>query len=242
MYFYRSKENMPAFKYFYLVISILYLGSLSAQPIVGIANTTVQVSPSYTLISGSTFSVSGSVVNTGTTTISNTIHVHMAIDTSTTSTPKYYLRSTRSYSVTNFLLLQTLAFSVSDVANNANGYKVNGGGTTVVIWAVVGFPTNDTTTYDSVKTSIYVLPLPQNIHHLEELNRFLNEVPNPINQPILFTNSNSWSVEIVDVRGKVVALKNSILTPSDFVNGCYLLKFKNERGFIISKKVIINNQ
>lgn len=233
---------MSSFKIFFIVIIFLIFGHAGAQTLVGIANTTVQVSPSYTLITGSSFSITGSVVNSGTTAISNNIHVHMAIDTSTTSTPKYYLRSTHSYSVTNFLPLQTLAFSVSDVADNTNAYKVNGGGTTVVIWAVVGFPTNDTTTYDSVKTSIYVLPLPQNIHNLEEVNRVLNELPNPINQPILFIKSQGWTIELIDLNGKSILIKNQCLIPQDFVNGCYLIKFINETGIVISKKIIINNE
>lgn len=225
-----------------ILISLLIVVTLitKAQPMLSISNATVQITPSYTINNGTSFSVTGSVKNVSTYSITNTIHVHLAIDTSSTSTPKYSLRSTHTYSVTNFLPNQMLAFNVGDVGSDANGYKTNGNGTTVVIWGVVGFPTNDSTTYDSVKTTLFVLPLPQSIHNLEQAKNVLNAIPNPLTQTIIFTNNQNWIIELIDLNGRVTNIENSTLNIQHFPNGLYVLKLRDEMGYEISKKIMID--
>lgn len=236
-----QQQNMPFYKAFiFIVISLVSLFA-KAQTMVSINDATVAIAPSYTVTNGTFFTVMGSVKNVGTTNINNnTVHVHLAIDTSSTSTPKYYLRSTHSYSVTNFLPSQTFTFDVSDNADVANSYNIDGGGTTVVIWGVVGFPTNDTTTFDSVKTTIYVLPLPQSITEMELFEGELNKLPNPITQNIQFTNTENYTIELINISGKTIEIKNSKLEIQNYYNGLYILRFRDKQGNETSKKIIIS--
>lgn len=124
---------MYLYKLIYIHLFVFIAVVVNAQPLVSINGGTVQITPSYTINNGTSFSVTGSLKNVSTYSVTNTVHVHLAIDTSSTSTPKYEIRSTHTYSVTNFLPSQTFTFDVSDVGSDANKYKVNGNGTTVVV-------------------------------------------------------------------------------------------------------------
>ncbi len=237
-----NKLNMPFYKAIIFIVATLVGLLAKAQTMVSIVDATVAISPSYTVNNGTFFTASGSVKNVGTTTINNQVHVHMAIDTSSTSTPKYYLRSTRTYSVTNFLPSQTFTFDVSDNADNANSYKINGGGTTVIIWAVVGFPTNDSTTFDSVKATIYVLPLPQSINEMELFKSELNKLNNPVSENIQFANIENYSIELIDLNGSVMEIRNFKLEILNYTNGLYLIRFRDKQEHEITKKIIIKNE
>ncbi len=232
------------------VISIpkIQTSGLKAQS-VGIYNQTVSISPSYTLGSGSTFSAIGSVVNTGSNSFSNKIDVYLAIDTSSTSTPKLAYRSTTTYSVTNFAPGQTFSFSVSDVITPANGYKVNGGGTTVIIWPIVGSVTNTISTNDSVFTYVFI-----------DLTSGLNDINSPLNDIFIQNPSHSVIeidasktkllniyVELISSEGQVITTKeingqlNSINLPH-LQNGMYFLRFiDRQTQNKLTKKIIISN-
>lgn len=93
---------MYLYKLIYIHLFVFIAVVVNAQPLVSINGGTVQITPSYTINNGTSFSVTGSLKNVSTYSVTNTVHVHLAIDTSSTSTPKYEIRSTHTYSVTNF--------------------------------------------------------------------------------------------------------------------------------------------
>lgn len=219
-----------------LLISLL---STAQQPLVGALNSTVSISPSYTLTNNSSFSLNGSVVNIGTVTINSDVHVNLAIDTSTTGNPKYFWRKTVSYPVTNFSPNQSFNFSINDVASNTNGYKIAGNGTTVVVWFAVGVPNDSLSCIDSVFTNVYILPISQGIDELNQLKKDLIRLSNPVTNNIQFINSEKWTIELVSMDGAVHPIKDLELKVRDYSNGLYLLRFRNGQGDKISKKIII---
>lgn len=231
-------------------ILLIFAFGLKAQTLVSIRNATVLITPGYTLSNVTSFTVSGSVKNAGTTTINADVHVNVAIDTSSTSTPKYYLRSTHSYTLTNFLPGTDFPFLLSDVASNTNGYKVAGNGTTVVIWAVVGFPTNTTTTLDSAKTNLYIPGSPTGMEEKSFLENNPVYIQNPVtDQLILRYNHQEYKrVDMTDGNGKTVGLiwdAASTAIPEFMVNVCHLpygiyyIRFYYDAG-IITKKIIVH--
>lgn len=227
------------FKFFssLILIAIYYL-PLHSQNLVGILNQSITITPSYTVNNNTSINVIGQVVNTGTITITGTIHVNIAIDTSSTSIPKYYWRSTMSYPVSNFQPNATLAFSVSDVASGGNAYKVAGNGTTVVAWPVVGLADDTLTCSDSAFANVYVLPIPQGINELEKLKKELDQWPNPIQENIILSHIENYQIELVDINGKVFFIENNEIRIEDFTSGFYLLRISNKKGDQINKKLI----
>lgn len=218
-----------------ILILISYLQA-NSQGLVGIYNQTISISPNYTISNNTNITVSGQVINTSTTNITGTIHVNIAIDTSSNSTPKYVWRSTMSYPVTNLTPNGTFFFNVNDNASNVNGYKVAGNGTTVVAWPVVGLPNDSLTCSDSAFSNVYILPL---IQHIEELDNLLKQIPNPLAQDIQFVNASSWHIDLIDVQGHIVEIQNSKLIIQNFSKGVYFLRIRNENGEVLIKKIII---
>ena len=231
-----------------LLIFTLFTLPICAQKLVGIYNHTISISPSYTVNNNTNISVIGQVVNTSTANLTGTIHVNMAIDTSSTSTPKYYLRSTMSYPVTNLLPGASINFSVNDISAGTNGYKIAGNGTTVVAWPIIGALTDSLTCADSAFANIYILPLTQGINELELLEQQLQNLPNPLTQSIQFTNTENWTIELIDMNGKAIEILNDSSTKlsnhkleiSNYSEGLYLLSFTNKKGNKVTKKIIIN--
>lgn len=234
----------------FLILSWWSRAELKAQT-VGVFNHTIAISPSYTLNNASTFFVTGSVVNTGNTVFTNNVHVYLAIDTSSTSTPKYALRSTTTYSVTNFAPNQTFTFNVTDVGADANGYKVNGGGTTVVIWPIVASITNTASISDSANATIYIT-LPNSLYELNQFEESDIHIQNPtegmlnvkcsmLNEPI--------TIELINSNGSLLLSKTSELEPQTqnltfniqhFSSGIYYLRFYNKQlNKVITKKIIL---
>ncbi len=211
-----------------------------AQTLVGIYNHTLSISPNYTVNNNTSINVTGQVINLGTTNITGDIHVNIAIDTSSTSLPKYYWRSTMSYPVINLPPNGIISFNVSDVASDNNSYKVAGNGTTVVAWPIVGTLNDSLTCADSAFTNIYILPLTQDITELGLLERQLQNIPNPLTQDIQFTNTENWTIVLIDMNGKETEIRNFKLEILDYSKGLYLFRFRNKDGNNFTKKVIIN--
>ncbi len=217
--------------------------------IVGIYNQTIAITPSYTLNNASTFSVTGSVINTGNFAFSNNVHVNLGIDTSSTSTPKYVWRSTTTYSVTNFAPNQTFTFNVTDIGSGVNGYKINGGGTTIIVWPIVGGITNTLSTKDTAFSTIYIITP----NSLDELNQFEENsiyIQNPATEVLNFEfsvfNTEPILLELINSQGQclfteTVTTQNSKLNINTFGSGIYYLRLYNKQlNKIITKKVIIN--
>ena len=213
-----------------------------AQISVGVYNQTIIATPSQTVSNGTSISVSGLIENKGTVSISDNIHVHLGIDTSTTAVPKYYWRVSTTYSLSNYNPGDTFAFTVTDVALTANSYKGGGDGTTVVIWATVGVPTNTATTHDTAFTNVYI-ELPVSLYELLSFEQAAITFKNPTNElvhlnydEVIYTK-----VELYNMDGKLVSvLHNKILNISEYTKGLYLLIFYNEKQNIyITKKIII---
>lgn len=230
-----------------LLLLIIACLQAKAQNLVGIYNHTISISPSFTVNNNTSITVSGQVVNLGTTPFTGDIHVNIAIDSSSTSTPKYYWRSTMSYPVVNFPPNGILLFNVSDIASDNNGYKVAGNGTTVVAWPIAGSLSDSLTGNDSAFVNVYILPLAQSVNELELLEKQLQNLPNPLTQSIHFTNTENWAVELIDMNGKAIEILNDSSTKlsnhkleiSNYSKGLYLLHFKNKNGNSVSKKIII---
>lgn len=215
-----------------------------AQPLVSIDGATANIAPSYTINSGDTYTVTGLVKNVGTTSFTNNVHVNVAIDTSSfVGTPKYYWRTTKTYSAMSMTLNATFPFEVTDVASPPNGYKTSGGGITVVIWTSAGLLPNDsTTTKDSVFTTIYILPVPQSINDVSSFEQHPIYFNNPASY-LLYLNYNSTiytNIELEDANGKLISkIEGSNLNVSNYSKGIYYLKC-HSTNTTLTKKIIIN--
>lgn len=224
-------------------ILVFCASSLGAQTLVGISNNTIAISPSNTLTNNSNFAVTGYVKNIGTTIITDDIHVNLAIDNSTTSTPNYVWRSTTSYPTTNILPGNTFSFSVTDVASTANLYKGGGGGTTIVVWTKAGAVTN--TTLDSVFSSIYLIDVPAvGINQLDAFEASPIYIQNPAAETIHLNYDESiyTKVELNSIEGTrpKVLIHTKTLSVNNLAKGLYLLRFWNEKEkYYITKKIII---
>lgn len=215
--------------------------AINAQT-VGIFASTLTVAPSNTVTNGTSVSIFGQVINNGSTSITDYLHLNYAIDTSTTPTPKYYWRSTVTYSVTNFAPGATHTFVVTDIASSANGYKVGGNGTTVIVWPIVGAVTNSASTTDSARNVIYIPdPASTGIHEFETTPILLK---NPLDENTLLDyDQDLYSrVELVSMDGKVMeqAMKDRMLMVTTCPKGIYFLRFYKRSGTgFISKKLVI---
>jgi|GEM_PF-3988208 len=209
---------------------------------VGIFGATLTVAPSNTVANGTTVSIYGQVINNGSSSITDYMHLNLAIDTSTTGVPKYYWRSTVTYSVTNFAPGTTHTFVVTDVASTANSYKVGGNGTTVIVWPIVGPVTNTASTTDSARSFVYI---PDTVAAgIHELDRAPVLLKNPLDEnTILDYDQDIYNrVELVGMDGKVMeqAIKGRMLMVTDCPKGIYFLRFYRRSGTgFVSKKLVI---
>lgn len=227
------------------LLSLLLFASsiIVGQTKVSINNSTVSVSPSYTLNNGTAISAMGQVKNTGTATITGNVHVNMAIDTSSTSIPKYYKRSTATTPVVGFAPNAIFNFTVTDVADGGNGYKIAGNGTTIVIWSVVGLSTDTTTSLDSAFTNVYVIDL-TSIDNWQDFENNILSIQNPLTENIqlIYNKAIYTSLQLANVQGKCFnsAIKQDYLDISTLAKGLYYLTFINTKGEPFTKKIMIN--
>lgn len=222
-----------------ILLSFFKLTLQAQQPLVGVNNSSFTIAPSYTVNNNTSITITGKAINAGTVVINGNVHVNMAIDTSLTSTPEYKWRKTVSYPVTNFLPNAIFNFTVTDVASNANGFKVNGGGTTVIVWCSVGTSNDTLSVKDTAVNTIYVLPDVQSIQELNLLQLELNSLVNPITEDITLKNTTNYQIELIDVNGKATVMQNSELKLHNLAKGLYVLKLKRENGNELIKKIII---
>lgn len=218
--------------------------AINAQTKVSINNTTVTISPSYTVNNGTPITITGQVKNVGTTTVTANVHVNMAIDTSSTGTPKYFKRSTATTPVVGFAPNAIFNFTVTDVADSGNGYKIAGNGTTIVIWSVVGLSTDTTTAQDSVFTNVYVIDV-TSIEDWSDFESKVISIQNPLtdNIKLMYDEKLYTKVELLTSDGKRIqsAIENGYLTISTLAKGIYYLSFTNSKtGQLFTKKIIIN--
>ena len=230
-------------QWFIVLIAYLCFAPANAQVLAGIKNNTVSVAPGYTVSNGTNITVTGEITNIGVMPITDNVHVNLAIDTSTTTTPKYYWRSTHSYPVSNFLAGSTFSFSISDMAAVANSYK--GGGTTIVVWTKVGFPTDTTTTtIDSVKTTLYIIAVPVGLNELNEFENSDIKLQNPIheNMQLNYDETIYTKVELLSLNGQstLALIESKALSINHLSKGMYLLRFYDYKTqTYITKKMII---
>lgn len=220
---------------------LLHFISVKAQS-VGILGGTLTASPSNTVSDGTSVSIYGMVKNTGSVTITDYLHLNLAIDTSSTATPKYYWRSTVTYSVTNFAPGATHTFVVTDVASAANNYKVGGNGTTVIVWPIAGAVTNSVTTHDTARTIIFIAV--PDINGIEEFEALPILLKNPVSENVILNYNESVyeRVELIDMQGKCVenAIRENILQVTDCSKGLYFLRFYNRnKTAVVTKKLLI---
>lgn len=220
---------------------LLFFIAVKAQT-VGIFAASLTVVPSNTVTNGTSVSIFGKVINNGSTSITDYLHLNYAIDTSTSPTPKYYWRSTVTYSVTNFAPGATHTFVVTDIASSANAYKVGGNGTTVIVWPIAGAVTNSASTTDSARSVIYIPdPSSTGIHEFEKIPVLLK---NPLEENTLLEYDQELysRVELVSMDGKVMeqAIKDRVLMVTACPKGIYFLRFYRRYGTgFISKKLVI---
>ena len=228
----------------FVILALIFLShflSVKAQS-VGIFGGTLTASPSNTVTDGTSVSVYGMFKNTGSTTITDYLHLNLAIDTSSTATPKYYWRSTVTYSVTNFAPGATHTFVVTDVASTTNSYKVGGNGTTVIVWPIAGAVTNSLTTHDTARTIIYIAV--PNINGIQEFEASPILLKNPVNENVILNYDESVyeRVELINMEGQCVenAIKENILQVTDCSKGLYFLRFYHrDHIHFVTKKIMI---
>lgn len=215
------------------------------QVLVGVHNHTIAISPSYTVANNTTITVTGEIANLGTASINNNLHVHMAIDTSSTSVPKYYLRITRTYSTSNFLPAQTFTFSLTDIASTSNSYKVSGnGGSTIIVWATVGVPSASITTADSAFANVAIIVVPQGLHDLIKFESDAIIFPNPSSDIIKLEYDETIYTKVelssVNSQAPIILINNKTFAIDYLSKGVYVLRFFNSKTeTFITKKLII---
>lgn len=230
------------------VLNFCLLFSIYAKAqFVGVYNSTLSISPSYTIINNSTFSVTGQCINTGTAVLNGSIYVNLAIDTSSNSNPKYYWRKTIGYPVSNFLPNSTFNFSISDVGSGANGYKTNGNGTTVIVWCAANMPDDVISVSDSASSSILVTPEAVSINEFEE-NHFIT-VENPTNFIINLKINNNYlnedfDIELMNGFGQIIWNKKlekhtNCINTEQYLKGIYYLRITNTKNQKVNIKKII---
>lgn len=232
---------MKILKTYIYIFSLLFLLHINVfGQSVGIAPSSLTITPNFTVLNTGTIAVLGDFKNTGTVSLTGTVTVNMAINTSTNTTPNYVFRNSSSYTVSAFSPLATKAFYVQDNASATNQYKVNGSGTTVVVWPVFNGTTS--TTSDSAFTSIIVI-MP---NFINEYNTFENEIlkiSNPISQNIVLVyNELTYKVvELLNINGQVVQIINDHTLKVELLSkGLYYLNYYNSKtNKIITKKIVI---
>lgn len=230
---------MENIKHILCLFYLLCIVSLKAQ-LVGVYNQTVSISPSYTISNNNTFTVTGEAVNSGTTIINGSVYVNLAIDTSSTSTPKYYTRKTVGYPVSNFMPNATFTFSISDVGSGNNNYKVNGNGTTVIVWVSADLPNDTLSVKDTASAIVFVTPDLLSLLEFSVLQEELAKLPNPVSENILLKNTQGFKIELIDMNGKTVDNLSNKISFLNYSKGLYLLRFRHLNGKNILKKIIIN--
>lgn len=224
------------------IIFILTVSSvnLKSQSSVGIVPGSISIFPNDTVLSGTPITVYGSFANTGTVSLSGTVVVNMAIDTSSNTIPTYILRNFTTYSVTAFASSAVQSFTITDTASGTNQYKTNGNGTTVVVWPV--FNGNSSTTSDSSKTTI-VVHLSNGIEDLARFENDILKIKNPISQNVelKYDNLIYQTVALTNIDGQFVqVIQNNTLNVTMLSKGLYFLNFySTQSGKIITKKIII---
>lgn len=226
----------------FIIFIVNFIGvNLRSQSSIGIVPGSVNISPSDTVVDGTPITVYGSFVNTGTVSLSGTVVVNMAIDTSSNTVPTYILRNFSTYSVTAFASAAVQSFTITDTASGTNQYKTNGNGTTVVVWPV--FNGNINTTSDSSKKTI-VVHLSNSIDDLVRFENDILKIKNPISQNVelKYDNLIYQTVELTNSDGQVVQIiQNNILNVTLLSKGLYFLSFYNTHsGKRVTKKIIID--
>ncbi|MBI3520814.1 MAG: hypothetical protein HY062_15865 [Bacteroidetes bacterium] len=223
-----------------IVISFLcnyYLGK--SQALVGIQSQTVFVVPGYTVTNGTSILVGGSFKNTGSVPLTGTITVNLAIDTSSFATPKYSILTSTNLVVSNFSQGSSQSFTIGTTASGANNFKVNGNGTTVVVWPVIG--TNNQTTSDSAFTKVTVIS-PTKVRELQNTDDIF--IANPINTNVSLTYDESIykSPDIFDLNGKEIPniIIDKTIYCEKLAKGIYYVKFYNIKTdtYLIRKIVV----
>ncbi len=234
-----------------LVIGVLSIVCFSitgyCQVSVSILPGSLSVLPSNTVTNLSTFTIQGTVVNTGSSAITGTVTLKMVINTSTTATPAYVFRDSSSYSLNAFLPSASQAFTVSDLASPSNQYTIMslvpgaGNGTTVVVWPVLSLSDGSIIEMtDSVYEHIYVV-VPDNIEDLI-MEKDLIKIKNPVSHTVeLIYNTQLYKVELRNSNGRLVkTIEGNELNVIGFAKGMYYLSFHNlKSGNVLTRKIVI---
>jgi hypothetical protein len=212
-----------------------------SQVQLGIYNNTIAVVPSYTVTDGTSITASGQIINTGSTNVSGTIILQMAVNTSTTASPSYSVVQTNTYGVTSFTPGSLQPFSISTVASGANNFKTNGNGTTVVVWPFIV----PGTTSDSAFTTVTVLPLLSGIE--EQNEEFIREVviQNPLNHSIklVYDEKTYADPELISSDGKLLngRVNDNVINVEKLPKGIYYVRFYHKTyDKLLTRKIIIN--
>lgn len=226
--------------YFRTVLLTLcaFVISLTAYCQGSLGITGLSILPSGTVINTSTISAQGSFVNTGALTLAGSVTVNLAINTSTNSTPVYVIRNSATYTVSSFTTSSTHTFVITDVASGANQYRVDGNGTTVVVWPVM----SNVSTSDSAKTTLYV-QMPAGIEDLAAFEQDLLKIENPVyhNISLKYDELIYRNVELLNAQGQVVQIiQNKTLYVNLLSPGIYYLNYhRTGSGRVVIKKLLI---
>lgn len=121
-----------------------------------------------------------------------------------------------------------------------NQYKVDGSGTTVVVWPI--FNSDLAAIHDSAFTSIIVV-MPNSIDEYNQFESEILKIKNPISQNIeLKCDTTIYrKVYLLDVTGRMVQIvQNNVLNIALLSKGLFYLNFYNsENGKVLTKKNLI---
>lgn len=168
------------------------------------------------------------------------MYVNLAIDTSSTSTPKYYTRKTVGYPLSNFMPNATFTFSISDVGSGNNNYKVNGNGTTVIVWVSADLPNDTLSVKDTASAIVCVTPDLLSLREFSLLKQELAMIANPVSEHILLKDTQGFKIELIDMHGKTVDSLSNKISFLNYAKGMYILRFTHFGGTEILKKIVVN--
>ncbi|MES2760922.1 MAG: hypothetical protein V4677_01900 [Bacteroidota bacterium] len=225
-----------------IMVTSFFAGKAQGQ--LGIYNNSISITPGYTVSNNTSITASGQIINTSTTTVSGAVQMYMAVNTSTNSSPAYVIVQTNSFVVTNLTQGSTHPFSITTTASGVNNFKIDGNGTTVVVWPIIMSDPNPYPAHDSAFTVVTILPL-IGIAELEA--SFAKEViiENPVkgNIKLIYDDEVYTEPEMVSSSGTALKeiFKDKIIFTDKLTKGIYYIRFYNQtyQKYLV-RKIIVN--
>jgi hypothetical protein len=202
-----------------LCVLLLISTSVNSQ-VLGIDSTATNLnSLPDTININDNYSHSVTIQNFNSTTLTGTIYLVAAVDT---SLGLMSIDTVASVSVTNFGLNDTVSLSYTETYNFSNSYKI--GGNIVVVWPIANFGN----TKDSLFKNVYIKNTVA-INEINTLNSSILIYPNPVKNKILIKNPYDTTIKHVRIFNLNRALildeeYQSEINTEHLTNGMYFLE------------------